>query len=343
MSNSWNILFWEYEFFAPNWLWLLLLVPVVLFLIFRREKRHGGEFKYTGSIETQRQLGSNWVIRLRELILVVYGLVAVLLIFAMAKPFHWAMYDDSQTNYKNGIDIIITMDVSGSMLAEDFEPNRLEASKRVAKEFIDGRKGDRIGLVAYAGEAYTACPPTLDYEVLKKQVDAMNGDRMIGGTAIGVGLGTAVTRLRNDSIKSKVIILLTDGMDNGTDLDPLIAAELAKSKNIRVYTIGVGSNGQATTVVNSQFGPYRTTMETQIDEEILRKIAYKTNGKYFRAANEESLKNIYKEIEKLEKRKIEDQQFKSEPPPNPQAFLKWAIVLTVLTWCSRYMLFRTNE
>jgi len=343
MLNNWNIKFWEYEFFAPNWLWLLCVVPVVLFILFRLEKNRGGEVKYTGKAETQRALGSKWVIRLRELIIIVYGLIAVLLILAMAKPFHWAMYDDFDKNYKDGIDIVITMDVSGSMLAEDFKPNRLEASKRVAKEFIDGRKGDRIGLVAYAGEAYTACPPTLDYEVLKKQIDAMNGDRIMGGTAIGVGLGTAVTRLRNDTIGSKVIILLTDGVDGGTELDPLTAAELAKSQGIRVYTIGVGSTGEASTLVNSPFGSYYATMETQIDEEILKKIAYKTDGKYFRATDEESLKNIYKEIEKLEKRKIEDQHFKSDPPPNPQAFMNWALLLTVLTWCTQYFLFKTNE
>lgn len=235
MLNNWNIRFWEYEFFAPSWLWLLCIVPVLLFILFRLEKNRGGEVKYTGKVENQRALGSKWVMRLRELIIVVYGLIAVLLIMAMAKPFHWAMYDDYDKNFKNGIDIIITMDVSGSMLAEDFKPNRLEASKRVAKEFIDGRKGDRIGLVAYAGEAFTACPPTLDYEVLKKQIDEINDSRIDGGTAIGLGLGTAVTRLRNDSIASKVIILLTDGIDGGTELDPLTAAELAKSQGIRVH------------------------------------------------------------------------------------------------------------
>jgi Ca-activated chloride channel homolog len=343
MSNNWNIKFWEYEFFAINWLWLLCIVPIVVFILFRFEKNKSGEVKYTGKAETQRALGSKWVVRLRELIIIVYGLIAALLIMAMAKPFHREMFDKYDKHFKDGIDIVIAMDVSGSMLAEDFYPNRLEASKRVAKEFIDGREGDRIGLVAYAGEAYTACPPTLDYEVLKKQIDKMNGAGMMGGTAIGVGLGTAVTRLRKDSIHSKVIILLTDGMDGGTELPPLVAADLAKAKGIRVYTIGVGSTGQTRGRVNSVFGSYSTSMEAQIDEDILKKIAKKTNGKYFRAKDEESLKNIYKEIETLEKRKIEDTQFKSEPPPNPQAFMNWAILLTVLTWCTQYMLFKTNE
>jgi Ca-activated chloride channel family protein len=340
--NSWNIRFWEYEFFAPHWLWLLCLIPVVLFFLFRFEKNRHGEVKYTGSSETQKSLGSSWIPRIREALLIIYGLIGVLIILALAKPYHWAFNDDFDKDFKDGIDIVITMDVSGSMLAEDFQPNRLEASKRVAKEFIDGRSGDRIGLVAYAGEAYTACPPTLDYEVLKKQIDRMNGDRIIGGTAIGLGLGTAVTRLRNDSIASKVIILLTDGVDGGTELDPLVAAELAKSQGIRVYTIGVGSTGEASRLVNSPFGSYYAKMETEIDEGLLKKIAQKTDGKYFRATNEKSLKEIYNEIEKLEKRKIEDQQFKSTPPPTPQAFLNWAILLSILVWSIKYILFKSN-
>lgn len=345
MLNNWNIKFWEYEFLAPNWLWLLCIVPIVLVIIYKLEKRRGGEVKFTGTSESQRKLGAIWVIRLRELLISVYGIITVLLIFALAKPFHPSMNDDFDKNYKNGIDIVIAMDVSGSMLAEDFEPNRLEASKRVAKEFIDGRKADRIGLVAYAGEAYTVCPPTLDHNVLKKQIDNMNGDhQLLGGTAIGVGLGTAVTRLRNDSIASKVIILLTDGMDDGTsDTSPLEAAELAKSQKIRVYAIGVGSTGEATTVVQTPFGSYRTTMETQIDEEVLKKIAFVTTGKYFRAKDEASLKKVYSEIEKLEKRKIEDQQYKGKPPSNPTGFINWALLLTLLAWCSQYILFKTND
>jgi len=215
MLSNWNIRFWEYDFFAPNWLWLLCTVPVILFIIYRLEKNRKGEIKYSGTAKQQKKIGSQWIVRLREIMLIIYGLIAVLLILAMAKPFHWAQYDDFDKDYKEGIDIVIAMDVSGSMLAEDFKPNRLEASKKVAKEFVDGRKGDRIGLVAYAGEAYTACPPTLDYTVLKKQIDGISGDRIERGTAIGIGLGTAVTRLRSDSLASKVIILLTDGVDGG--------------------------------------------------------------------------------------------------------------------------------
>ena len=342
MLSNWNIRFWEYEFFASQWLWLLTIVPVVLIVIYTLEKRSRGQVKYTMNASLQQKIGSNWILRLREVILLTYGVIAALLIFAMAKPFHWSMYEDFHKEYKDGIDIVLTLDVSGSMLTQDFKPNRLEASKKVAKEFVDGRKGDRIGLVAYAGEAYTACPPTLDYEILKKQIDNISGDLIGGGTAIGIGLGTAVTRLRNDSIASKVIILLTDGVDGGSEITPMMAAELARSKGIRVYTIGVGGTGEAATLTQTPFGPIYQNMEVDINEDELKKIAARTNGKYFRATDEKSLKKIYEEIEKLEKRKMEDEQFKSEPPPNPEAFLNWAFVLSILCWGLNFSLFKQN-
>ena len=321
----------------------MLIVPVALFLMYSLEKNRKGDIKFSRKTADQRSIGSSWILRLREGIILLYGLIAVLLIFAMAKPFHWSQYDDFDKDYKNGIDIILAMDVSLSMLTRDFEPNRLEASKEVAKEFIDGRRGDRIGLVVYAGEAYTACPATLDYTVLKEQVDKINGDRIEGGTAIGTGLGTAVTRLRSDSIASKVIILLTDGSNNSGELSPEMAAELALSKNIRVYTIGVGSMGDAQSPIITPFGIQYQSMPVEIDEMTLMKIASITNGQYFRATDTESLKSIYKEIEKLEKRKMEDQHFKTEPPSNPQGFLNWAAILALLTWSLKYFMFRISE
>lgn len=327
---------------ASHWLWLMCLIPVILVVIFSLEKNRKGELKYSGSSIDQRRIGSKWISRMRELLLLMYAFVAVLFIFAMAKPFHWEQYDDFDKDYKDGIDIILAMDVSLSMLARDFVPNRLEAAKKVAKEFVNGRTGDRIGLVVYAGEAYTACPATLDYSILKKQINAINGDRIEGGTAIGTGLGTAVTRLRNDSIPSKVIILLTDGSNNSGEISPIMAAELAKAKNIRVYTIGVGSIGQADSPVITPFGIQYQKMAVEIDEITLMKIAEITNGKYFRATDEESLRSIYNEIEKLEKRKMENQHFKSEPPSTPQAFLNWSFVLLLATGCINYLLFKQN-
>lgn len=331
--TNWNIRFWEYSFYAEQWLWLLLIIPVILFLLFRREKKKRGDFVIS-STESLFNKKHNWILRLRELLYISLAFIISMLIFAMAKPFHWSMYNDTDKNYKNGIDIVITMDVSGSMMAQDFKPNRLEAAKKVAIDFVDGRKGDRIGLVAFAGEAYTACPPTLDYSVLKKQINAISEDMISGGTAIGIGLGTAVTRLRNDSIPSKVVILLTDGVDTGSEISPLTAAELAKSQNVRVYTIGVGSEGEAQTLVQTPFGNVYQSAEVELDETTLKKIAARTGGKYFRAVDENSLKAIYDEIDHLEKRRIEDEQFKSEPPATPQAFLNWAfaggIIFTLL-------------
>lgn len=343
MLSSWNIRFWEYDFQSPFWLWLLLLVPVFIGLLLLHEHNRKGEWKFSGNSEIQRTFSTPWIVILRRILIGVNALILSLLILAMAKPFHWSSYDDVEENYKNGIDIILAMDVSVSMLAMDFEPNRLEASKRVAKEFIDGRKGDRIGLVAYAGEAYTACPTTLDYSILKKQIDQIGGENIEGGTAIGTGLGTAVTRLRNDSLPSKVIILLTDGSNNSGEIDPLTAAELARSKNIRVYTIGVGSNGEAPTPVITPFGIRYENMPVEIDEMTLMKIAQIANGQYFRATDEESLKTIYKEIEQLEKRKMLDQHYKSEPPATPMAFLNWAFVLAILSWSVNRYLFKLYE
>jgi Ca-activated chloride channel family protein len=229
------------------------------------------------------------------------------------------------------------------MLARDFEPNRLEASKKVAKEFVDERKGDRIGLVVYAGEAYTACPSTLDYNILKEQIEQIHGENLDGGTAIGTGLGTAVTRLRSDSLTSKVIILLTDGSNTCGDISPEAAAELAKAKNVRVYTIGVGTNGEALSPVITLFGIRFENVPVEIDEVTLNSIAEKTGGKYFRAKDENGLKEIYKEIDLLEKKKMLDKQFKSQAPATPSAFLNWAFLIAILTWSVKTILFRTNE
>ncbi|MES2800830.1 MAG: VWA domain-containing protein [Bacteroidota bacterium] len=343
MLNSWNIRVFEYEYLEPFWLLLLLLLPIYLFLAFRKERRGSGQVKFVENVQVQKSIGARWVTWLRSGLILTNATVFTFLILAMAKPFHWSDMDNSQENYKNGIDIILTIDVSMSMLATDFAPNRLEVAKKVAKEFVDGRKGDRIGLVAFAGEAFTACPATLDYPILKQQIDRIGGENIEPGTAIGTGLGTAVTRLRNDSLPSKVIILLTDGSNNVGDIDPLTAAELAKSKKCRVYTIGVGSNGQAPTPVMTPFGVRYENMDVEIDEMTLTKIATLTDGQYFRATDEASLASIYKEIDKLETRRMIDKHYKSEPPANPSGFLNWSILLLVLSGFVERVFFKWNE
>ena len=307
------------------------------------EENKIGELKFTGSSISQKNLKSNWILNFRIALITCNTIIFGLFVLALAKPYHWDSPEVAEQNYKNGIDIILAMDVSVSMLAKDFEPNRLEASKRVAKEFIAGRKGDRIGLVAYAGEAYTECPATLDYSILLKQIEEIGPQNIEGGTAIGTGLGTAVTRLRNDSLPSKVIILLTDGSNNSGEIDPITAAELARAKNIRVYTIGVGSNGEAPTPVITPFGVRYENMPVEIDEITLKKIAEIANGKYFRATDEKSLKAIYREIEKLEKRKILDQNYTLEPPATPMAFLNLALVLLFLSWTTNRYFFKKDD
>lgn len=344
MLNNWNIRFWEYEFLAPQWLWLLVVVPFILFFYHFREKRSNADWKFSGSTASQHKLYSRKITLIRQSQFVLYSFGLILLILALSKPFNWQDYEDTHKEYKDGIDIILTIDISTSMLAQDFKPNRLEAAKSVAKDFIKGRKGDRIGLVLFAGQAFTASPATLDYPILNEQIDKVTCDVNIeSGTAIGVGLGTAVTRLRNDSIPSKVIILLTDGSNNAGTISPEEAAELALAKNIRVYTIGVGSMGVAPTPVMTPFGIHYQNMPVEIDEMTLTKIAQRTNGRYFRATDEKSLANIYKEIDKMEKRKMLYQQFKSEPPAMPMAFMNWAIVCFIVAWGSQRILFKRHE
>jgi Ca-activated chloride channel family protein len=340
MLNNWNILYWEYDFLSPHWLWLLVIMPILIFLAFKKEYIRKGDFKFTGSNNNQNELKSNWIQNFRYVLLTIQMIGIALLIVAMARPFNWNNEEAIQEKYKNGIDIVIAMDVSESMMAMDFEPNRLEASKKLAKEFIDGRQGDRIGLVAYAGEAYTACPTTLNYEVLKNQIDLLGNADIEKGTAIGTGLGTAVTRLRNDSLPSKVIILLTDGSNNAGDIDPITAAELAKAKNIRVYTIGVGSNGEALYLIRTPFGERYEKIPVEIDENTLSSIANITNGKYFRATDARSLKSIYEEIDQMEKTKKLTNKY--IPPSNatPVAFLNWSLLLLLFSWISKKYLFR---
>ncbi len=342
MYNSWNIAFWEYTFYAPSRLWLLLLLPVLWWLLFKKNTKNKGNFKFTGTLTEQKQMGQPRIFRFfifRNLLLL---LSYTLLVLALAKPFHFNLADDAQPQYKNGIDIILAMDVSFSMYAQDFTPNRLEAAKKVAIEFVEDRPADRIGLVAFSGEAYGACPLTLDREVLTEQITSLNGEELEQGTAIGVGLGTAVSKLRSDSLVSKVIILLTDGSNNFGDISPETAAELAKAKNICVYTIGVGSNGNAPTPIITPFGIEMQTMPVEIDEVTLSQIARITGGKYFRATDEESLSKIYDDINQLEKRKLLDKNYSTPPKSTPWAFINWSILIVLIIHFINFYFVKTD-
>ena len=234
--------------------------------------------------------------------------------------------DRWQSSTTEGIDIVMALDVSGSMLARDFSPDRLEASKNVATEFISGRPYDRIGLTVFSGESFTQCPLTTDHAVLINLLRDVKSGIIEDGTAIGVGLATAINRIKDSDAISKVIILLTDGVNNRGSIDPMTAAEIAKTFGIRVYTIGVGSRGYADYPVQTPFGTRYQKMEVEIDEALLQQIAELTGGHYFRAVDNTSLQQVYGEIDKLEKSKIETR----EHSKRDEVFMSWALAALVL-------------
>lgn len=326
-----HIDFWNYAFLSPNWLWLLLIVPIYFVWMVVNNKKEKGDFKLSLDIQQIEKLDGmlpqllHWGVHTTFLL----GIAAF--IIALAQPL--GAPTNQEDEYSEGIDIILAMDISGSMMQTDFLPNRLEAAKSVAKDFIDGRKNDRIGLVAYEGEAYTACPATRNHSFLKKCIDKLQSGYLINGTAIGTGLGTAVTRLRSDSLESKVIILLTDGASNRGELSPLEAAELAKQKDITVYTIGVGGDQNIGGFFSSQL------FSSDIDEKTLEKIADITGGKYFRAKDKNSLIEIYDKIEQMETRKLIDNYIQQEPPTVPLPFILTGLFLITLAWVVRKFFF----
>lgn len=295
----------NYTFLHPHFFYLLLiLIPMTGWYIWKQRELNA-------SLQISSLKGFSDIRKSRKTYLrhVPFGLRVLTFIFltiALARP----QSTDSLRNVTTeGIDIIISLDVSGSMLAMDFEPNRLEAAKDVATDFISGRPNDKMGLVIFAAESFTQCPLTIDHAVLTNLTRDVQTGILQDGTAIGLGLSTAVSRIKDSDAKSKVIILLTDGVNNRGEIHPLTAAEIAKSFGIRVYTIGVGSHGTAPYPVNTVFGQQVQDMEVKIDEEMLREIANTTGGQYFRATDKEKLKDIYQEIDQMEKTKIEVKEY----------------------------------
>lgn len=224
------------------------------------------------------------------------------IIIALARP---QVKFEEQQSEGEGVDIILSIDVSGSMTAEDFTPNRMEAAKKVAEDFVNRRPNDRIGIVIFSGESFTQCPLTTDHYVLNSQIQQIRNGLLEDGTAIGSGLATSVDRLRSSKAKSKVVILLTDGINNGGLIDPATALEIAKAFKVKVYTIGVGTDGYAPTPVSTPMGIVMQNEKVAIDEKLLKNIADQTGGEYFRATDNKSLQNIYSEIDHLEKSKVE--------------------------------------
>nr|WP_256484255.1 VWA domain-containing protein [Mucilaginibacter flavidus] len=255
------------------------------------------------------------------------------LIAALARPQSSLSWQNSTTE---GIDIVIASDISGSMLAEDFEPNRMEAGKNIAIDFIKNRPNDRIGLVIFSGESFTQCPLTIDHDVLINLFKDIKNGMIDDGTAIGMGLATAVNRLKESDAKSKVVILLTDGSNNTGSIPPITAAEIAKQFNIRVYTVGLGTKGMAPYPVQTPMGIQYQRVPVDVDEVTLGKIADITGGKYFRATNNSTLKNIYEQIDKLEKAKIDVTQYHKKT----EMFLP-LVVITLLLLLLEFVLKNT--
>jgi Ca-activated chloride channel homolog len=295
------------EYFSNPYylLLLLLLIPALSLYIFRHRKSEPVlTFSHLGRFQSR---APGWKRYFRHLPFALTLLAAVCTILVLARPQSAENWKDVSTE---GIDIMISLDISSSMLAQDFQPDRLEAAKQVAGEFIAGRQNDRIGLVVFSAESFSQCPLTSDHAVLVNLFNNIESGILEDGTAIGMGLSTAISRLKDSNAKSKVIILLTDGVNNTGAIDPLTAAEMAKAYGIRVYTIGLGTRGMAPAPGRDQYGNTRMFyVPVEIDEEVLRKIAAMTDGKYFRATDKEKLRSIYQEIDKMEKSKVNIKEY----------------------------------
>jgi Ca-activated chloride channel family protein len=298
IAGSWS----QFRFADP---WFLLLLGVVPLLWFHRRWKsrapQGGlRFPSASMLEG---LGEQWTVRFKQALFHIKLAGIALLILAFARPQLGSAEEDILTE---GVDIMVAIDTSGSMAAEDFRPNnRISVAKQVVRDFIQGRKSDRIGVVIFAARSFTKCPLTIDYDVLLKQVDDVKLGTIEDGTAIGNGLANAINRLRASKAKSRVIILLTDGVNNTGEIDPLTAAEIAKSLGMKIYTIGVGKQGIAPMPVDDPvYGKRYVEVEVQIDEALLQRIAAMTGGRYFRAVDRDSLQQVFKTIDSLEKSKI---------------------------------------
>ena len=310
------------DFANPKLLFLMLLIiPMIVWYILKHKKSHAT--LQVSSVEGFIKSGKTYKHILQHSLFFIRCLVVALLVIVIARPQSENKWQDETTE---GIDIVLALDISGSMLARDFDPDRLEASKELAMEFIAGRPYDRIGLVVFSGESFTQCPLTTDHAVLNNLFNGIRSGMIEDGTAIGLGLATAINRLKDSKAVSKVIILLTDGVNNMGSIDPVTAADIAKAFTIRVYTIGVGKKGMAPYPVQTLAGTRYQNIPVEIDEVVLKKIAEMTDGKYFRATNNDKLKEIYQQIDALEKSKIDVKHFSKKQ----EEYLYYAIAAGAL-------------
>jgi len=300
--------FKDIQFAEKHWFWLFCILPVMIAWYIWKRNTYEGELNYS-SFAMLQGIRSSGKAKLRHVLFVLRLLSISLLILAIARPQSRSSWKDVKTE---GIDIVISLDLSSSMLARDFKPNRIEAAKDVIKDFIDARPNDKIGLVVFSGEAFTQCPLTTDHKIIKQMFNEITaGSIETQGTAIGLGLADAVARIKDSQAKSKVVILVSDGVNNVGEIAPLTAAEIAKTYGIRVYCIGVGTRGKALQPVffYPDGTPEYAYTDVEIDEAVMTKISNMTGGKYFRATDKESLEKTYSEIDKLEKTIISEKSF----------------------------------
>ena len=325
------------EFANPKILWLLAVVPLyVAYYVWR--SMQGGASIVISSTDSLRTAPRTIRYYLRHLPIALRAAALALIVVASARP---QTIEHEEKTTTEGVDIVLAIDISGSMLARDFRPDRLTAAKEVAAQFVANRQGDRIGLVVFAGEAFTQTPLTTDQSTLQTLLGRLRSGVVEDGTAIGNGLATAVNRLRESDSKSKVIILLTDGVNNSGHIAPKTVAEIAKEQNIKVYTIGLGRNGTAPYPVFDERGRevYTVDMKVEIDEKILEAIAEQTGGEYFRATNKSALEEIYKKIDSMEKSKVE----KFDITHVHEEFLRyllWALALLIVEFVVKYIVLK---
>src|SRR5665648_715748 len=313
---------------------LLLLIPMIAWYIWKYKKA-GASIQFSSNMGLNK-IPKNWKYYFRHSVFVLEMLSLSMLIVALARP-------QSSNSWQNvtteGIDIVIALDISSSMLAMDFQPNRIEAAKNVATQFISGRPNDKIGLVVFSGESFTQCPLTTDHATVINLFRNIESGMIEDGTAIGNGLATAVSRLKESTAISKVVILLTDGENNRGEIAPVTAAELAKTFGIRVYTIGVGTIGTAPYPIQTPFGVQVRDVEVKIDEKTLQEIATITDGRYFRATDNKTLIAIYKEIDRLERTKIENKEF-SKKNEEYRKYAIGALFLALFAMILQFVVFR---
>ncbi len=324
------------KFANPEIFWFLIIVPILLVWYIWQQYKNITSISFSSTIGFEG-IKPTLKQRLRHLNIVLRLISISFIIIALARP---QSNSSRKSVTTDGIDIVLAIDVSTSMLAEDLKPNRIEAAKKTAIKFVESRENDRIGLVIFSGESFTQCPVTIDHSIVKNLIKEIKTGVIVDGTAIGQGLATAVSRLKDSKAKSKVIILLTDGVNNMGVISPETAADIARTFGIRVYTIGVGTKGMAPYPVKTPMGTQYQNVDVQIDDELLTKIAKSTNGEYNRATNNKSLEAIYNKIDKLEKTKVDVAYFSKYT----EEFFLWVfagMIFFILELLLKYLYFRS--